>query len=135
MKTQAAKAAAAIRKELKTAFPKIVFSVTSDTYSMGDSVRIKYEDGPKTEEVDKITSKYQYGNFDGMTDCYNNDNCRDDIPQAKYVQISRSMSERSRNLAKELLKQHFDIIDDKSCFDRLHCWYDNACWRLFNGTL
>ena len=135
MKTEVARAAAAIRKELKTAFPKVIFSVTSDTFSMGDAVRINYTDGPKVEEINNIADKYQYGTFDGMTDCYDNDNCRDDIPQAKYVQVSRTMSEKSRNLAKELLSLHFGITDEKSCFDILHCWYDNACWRLFNGTL
>jgi hypothetical protein len=92
----AANAAAAIRGELKEAFPGIKFSVTSSNYSMGNSVRIDWEDGPTTEMVRDITDKYQQGRFDGMTDMYEYSNDRDDIPQAKYVQVSRFMSEATR---------------------------------------
>lgn len=92
LSTQAA-AAKAIRKELKAAFPTVKFSVTSESFSMGDAVRISWTDGPMTKEVEAITGKYQYGHFNGMEDIYEHSNRRSDIPQTKYVQTSRHFSE------------------------------------------
>ena len=91
-------AAAAIKAELKAAFPGIKFSVTSDSFSMGDSVHISWTDGPTTEEVKAISGKYQYGHFNGMEDIYEHTNRREDIPQSKYVSESRSKSEIVTNL-------------------------------------
>lgn len=85
--------AAAIKAELKAAFPNCKFSVTSDSYSQGDATRIHWTDGPTVNEVENISAKYQYGHFDGMTDMYESSNSRDDIPQTKYVTESRSYSE------------------------------------------
>lgn len=87
-----AAAAAAIRSELKAAFPTIKFSVTSESFSMGDAVRIHWTDGPSTQVIDAIVGKYQYGHFDGMTDYYDSDNRREDIPQAKYIDTTRKLS-------------------------------------------
>jgi hypothetical protein len=88
-----AQAAAAIRKELKAAFPTVKFSVTSESFSGGDAVRIDWTDGPTSESVDKIVRKYQYGHFDGMTDYYECSNRRDDLPaQVKYVSTQREYS-------------------------------------------
>jgi hypothetical protein len=85
-------ASAAIKAELKKEFPNTKFSVTSDTYSGGNSVRISWTDGPTNAEVEKYSSKYQYGQFNGMEDIYEYTNSREDIPQVKYVQESRSLS-------------------------------------------
>jgi hypothetical protein len=88
-----AQAAAAIRKELKAAFPTVKFSVTSESFSGGDAVRIDWTDGPTSESVDKIVRKYQYGHFDGMIDLYEYSNRRDDLPaQVKYVSTQRTNS-------------------------------------------
>jgi hypothetical protein len=90
-----AAAAAAIRSELKAAFPSIKFSVTSESFSMGNAVRVNWTDGPTVKEVDSITDKYAYGRFDGMTDyAYSEHN--DSLPQAKYVTTSRNISEAAR---------------------------------------
>jgi len=89
--TQAGLTAKAIRAELKKAFPSIKFSVTSENYSMGDAVRISYTNGVPTKDVEAITNKYQYGDFDSMTDMYKYTNNRTDIPQVKYVQVSRGL--------------------------------------------
>lgn len=101
-KSTAANTAVAIRQELKNKFPGIKFSVTSDNFSMGNSVDIRWTDGPTSDEVDSITSKYQYGHFDGMTDMYESSNRRSDIPQAKYVQTSRDMSEDVKKCREQL---------------------------------
>lgn len=101
-KTGAARCAYEIKQDLKKAFPHIKFSVSSDTFSMGDSVRISWQDGPTTDEVKKITGKRQEGHFDGMTDMYEYSNSRDDIAQAKYVQTSRQKSEKVKALLPQL---------------------------------
>ena len=82
-----------IRKELKSKFPTTKFSITSDSYSGGNSVRIEWEDGHTCESVENIVEKYQLGRFDGMTDSYTYDNRMSDIPQVKYVQFQRLFSE------------------------------------------
>ena len=84
--------AQAIKKELKTLFPWVKFSCTYDTYSMGSSVDVNWMDWPTEKEVEGHIKKYQYGHFDGMTDYYDSDNWREDIPQAKYVFAKRTMS-------------------------------------------
>lgn len=78
-----------VKAELKKAFPGVKFSVTSDY----DSVKINWTNGPSQKKVDDITDKYEMGHFDVMTDCYCYSNCRDDIPQVKYVFTSRTISE------------------------------------------
>lgn len=85
-----------IRTELKKAFPGIKFSVTSETYSGGDSIDIGWTLGPTTAEVEKITGKYQEGHFDGMEDIYNTDRENVFAPLfggAKYVSENRHEGE------------------------------------------
>jgi len=132
--TTAALAAKAIRQELKKAFPAVKFSVRSENFSMGDSVDISWTDGPATADVEAITDKYQYGTFDGMTDCYNSDNRRDDIPQAKYVQTSRHMSPETRERIQAAIKERFgmEVFDDATCMAKLGQWADSVCWRAFS---
>jgi len=104
-KSNQAAAAAAIKAELKKAFPLVKFSVTSEGFANGDSVHISWTDGPKRDAVENITGKYQYGHFNGMEDIYENTNSRDDIPQAKYVNESRSLSNELEEAVKvELMK-------------------------------
>lgn len=59
-----------IKKELRLAFPKIKFSVTYESYSGGDSVSIRWNFGPTTDQVEAITNKYQAGYFNSMEDIY-----------------------------------------------------------------
>jgi hypothetical protein len=126
-----AAAARAIRIELKKAFPGVKFSVRSSSFSMGDSVSIDWTDGPTTAAVDAITGKYQYGHFDGMIDMYENDNGRDDIPQAKYVQPSREYSASARENAKNKIMKDYGLTtwDDQTVMANLNVWADVAIYR------
>ena len=110
MKTESAKAAAAIRKELKANFPNIKFRVRSQNYSMGDNVNVEYVDGPAVKDVEAITDKYEYGSFNGMEDIYEITNNRDHIPQTKYLVVERSMSDASRSMIESYVERtiHFD---------------------------
>jgi len=96
MKSRSAQTAAAIRTELKNAFPGIKFRVTSETYTGGSSVRIEYVDGVKRERVERVVCKYEQGRFDGMTDSYDYTNSRSDIPQVKYIFVERECSDETR---------------------------------------
>jgi hypothetical protein len=101
-----AAAAAAIRAELKALFPDTKFSVTSESFSMGNAVRVHWTDGPGVQVIEFVIGKYQYGHFDVMTDYYEYSNHRDDIPQAKYVTTERRRSiEAMRALAAEVGKE------------------------------
>jgi len=64
----AAETAVFVRKALKAAFPAVKFSVTSDTYSGGASVDVRWTDGPLTEDVDAICNLFEGAGFDGMID-------------------------------------------------------------------
>lgn len=91
-------AAKNIRIELKAAFPNTKFKVTSESFSMGNAIDISWVDGPTIKEAEKITDKYQYGDFDGMTDSYNYRDNRaftDKYGSSKYVNCSRRYSDES----------------------------------------
>jgi len=113
-----AKAAKAIRKELKERFPNTKFQVTSRSFSMGNSVDVEWTDGESRKNVESIINKYQYGHFNGMEDIYENSNSRDDIPQVKFVQTRRNMSENARIQ----LHKEFDAIgsDERENQDRVY---------------
>lgn len=57
-----------IRAQLKAKFPGIKFSVRSDKYSGGSSIRINWEDGPTDVMVTAIVSPFAGSGFDGMQD-------------------------------------------------------------------
>jgi hypothetical protein len=88
-------AAKNIRIELKAAFPSVKFSVKTRKYSGGDSIDVRWEDGPTTKMVDAIIQKYQGGYFDGMTDCYNYEQnaWTDAFGDAKFVFAHREYSD------------------------------------------
>ena len=60
-----------LRKELKANFPGIKFSVRSDSYSGGASIRVNYNGaggGPLSEDIEAVTDFFEGGGFDGMID-------------------------------------------------------------------
>lgn len=115
MKTLSSHAAAAkmIRQELKTSFPEIVFSVKSRSYSGGCSIDVRYTNGPTEDLITPIIEKYEMGSFCGMQDLYEYTNRNDNIPQVKYVFLTR------------------DITDDilAACFayvQKSYCYFDSV---------
>ena len=130
--TEAAKAAKAIKAELKEAFPSMKFSVRSSNFSMGNSVNIGWTNGPITEAVEEITNKYQYGHFDGMIDLYKYSNSREDIPQSKYVFANRTLTDEIRAAKKAEIAEKFGIEDPENekewlkVFDR---WSQEVVYR------
>ena len=86
-------AAKQMRAELKKAFPETTFSVKAQGYAGGDSINVRYTNGPALSEVEKITSKYQMGSYNGMEDIYEYNNRVDGIEQVKYVFTYRKEAE------------------------------------------
>jgi hypothetical protein len=107
-----------IKLELKKAFPGVKFGVTGKSYAGGDSVRVSWTDGPTEERVNNITCKYEYGSFDGMTDIYNYDNVRNDIPQTKYLFLNRSAGEQISVYLSNWIEKHFLEENGFSDLDR-----------------
>jgi hypothetical protein len=104
-------AAKNIRIELARSFPGIKFSVKSERFSMGNAIRISWTDGPTSAQVEEISKKYEAGDFDGMTDCYNyrKDHAWPDaFGDSKYISHSREYSPA-------LVQTAIDYLWDKYC--------------------
>lgn len=139
MSTQA-EAAKLIRKDLKEAFPTIKFKVTSQSFSMGDSVDVRYVDGPTTKQVDEIIRKYQYGSFNGMEDIYEHTN-KQDFPQSKYVHSQRTLTWGASKYTADRIKEKYGIeipirkeFSEYEGFDvarsEKNVWLENHnCWN------
>jgi hypothetical protein len=126
-KSSAANCASAIREELKKDFPNVKFSVKSSNFSGGDSVHIEWLDGPTTLEVSNVTSKYQYGRFDGMTDSYEYSNTIAGLPQSKYVQTRREISESINKIVFDGLRKLFN--EETTDYE-----INNYKYRIINKT-
>jgi len=129
--SEPARTAQAVRKELKQAFPDIAFRVRSESFSMGDAVRVDYTDGVPDSDVRKIIAKYEYGQFNGMIDLYEMTNMRHDIPQVKYLTVNREISTDVRNRTERKLADYWglDVNDDRAWLDKLGMWKQQAVWR------
>ena len=57
-----------LRSALKAQFPNDKFSVRSDTYAGGASIRVRWVDGSYVADVEKIAKRYEGATFDGMQD-------------------------------------------------------------------
>ena len=96
--SNAARAAKNLKIELTNAFPGIKFSVKSDQFSMGNSVDVKWTDGPTADEVREISRKYSGGTFNSWEDLYEYDNSAygDAVERvlgnSKYIGEQRSVS-------------------------------------------
>jgi len=126
--TPAAHAAKQIRGILKSTFPNIKFSVKSSNFSMGDSVNVDYEDGPKSTDIKELISQYQYGHFNGMEDIYEHSNTNDDIPQTKFLHVNRNISESTR----EQIIKKLNIKDVDGWNDKRGLWNTQVIWQEFN---
>lgn len=99
-----AAAAAAIRAELKK--HGIMARVTSESYSMGSSVRVRVLDDVSPaarREIEAFASRYQYGHFDGSRDLYEYSNVNDDLPQVRYVFVDVDYSPEIKAAAAEYI--------------------------------
>jgi glyceraldehyde-3-phosphate dehydrogenase/erythrose-4-phosphate dehydrogenase len=135
--TTHAQTAKAIREELKKEFPNTAFSVRSSSFSMGDDVRIEWTNGPTTEQVEQITNKYEYGQFDGMIDLYEMTNVRHDIPQVKYIMTTRNIDkEIEEKTAQDIANRFgFDRNNPQDWFDKLGMWENQAVYKELRSVV
>lgn len=117
MATPHALAAKSIRSQLKAIGVKA--SVTSESFSMGNAVRVSCIDLSKevSDKVKAICKAHQYGRFDGMTDMYEDDNRNDSLQQVKYVTFSENISDERKQaiwaeLRADLAQNNSDLPED-----------------------
>lgn len=135
-KSTAAQAAASIKSELNAMFPHTKFSVKSEYFAGGSSVRISWEDGPTVDAVDSVGNKYQYGHFNGMEDMYEMSNVDNNIPQVKYVQTSRSISQQMKDGCLLYLKATLEGMQDLGMGDYYpngQLWVEQLVHREISG--
>ena len=108
-KTEAANAGSEIRKVLKMAFPGIKFSVNSETYAGGNSIRVNWENGPTVKQVNQYTKDFEMGSFNGMEDIYEMSNYNKNIPQVKYLFLNRSMSKNLKEFLEKEIEKKYDF--------------------------
>jgi hypothetical protein len=70
-----AETAKLVRAALKKELPATKFSVRSDSYAGGASIRIRWTDGPSVKRVDMIAKQFEGSKFDGMIDLKTNHTC------------------------------------------------------------
>lgn len=94
--TPHALAAKSIRNQLKAIGVKA--SVTSESFSMGNAVRVFCTDLSKADsrKVEEICRAHEYGTFDGSDDSYHDDNRNDAVQQVKYVTFSENISDERK---------------------------------------
>lgn len=110
-------AAKNIRIELNAAFKGVKFSVKSESFSMGNAIRVSWTDGPTDAQVDEITGKYKAGSFDGMTDCYDYEFSywTEAFGDAKYISTSRTVSDELAGRVLAALKEQYGTMDGEEC--------------------
>lgn len=110
--SEQARAAAMIRKHLKA--HGIVATVRSGSASMMTEVTVSTVDllPGVAREIERYVRQFQYGTFDGMTDCYEYSNQRDDIPQVKYASYTNRFSDGVRQRAWDWLRGYMAGFED-----------------------
>lgn len=83
-----------LRAQLKARWPGVKFTITTKRYSGGNSLSVRWIDGPAVSLVDAIADRYQAGHFDGQSDCYDYSDSAwtRAFGEAKYVFTARDYS-------------------------------------------
>jgi hypothetical protein len=106
-----------IKNELKKAFPSVKFSVRMQDYS---TFYISWTNGPACKEVDSVVAKFEMGDFNGMTDCYEYTN---KAGFAKYIFTTRQVSEELESKITEQIKSRYC---DKAVEHEERAFYNDA---------
>lgn len=105
-------AAANVRILLKQAFPGVKFSVTCEKYSMGNSLRVQWTDGPGTSKVEAITDKFSAGSFNATEDIYEYSSSAftELFGDARNISTSRTMTDAA---ILEILASEWPDLDQR----------------------
>lgn len=137
-----AQAAKLIRQFLKA--NNIDGRVTSQSYSMGNSINVRVADLDPTrlKVVELFSAQFEYGSFNGMTDCYEYDNKNDDIPQVKFVFVNNEMSNEVGQDVWDFARRYFsgmnfapsDYANAGSFYiDGFDMYGNQLVWKLYSG--
>lgn len=128
-----ARAAKNMKIELGHTFPGVKFSVRSESFSMGNAVRVEWDNGPSAKTVEGITDKYSYYV----------DKCTDDnsatakavgkvLGQSKYVTTQRNLSsELKEQIGRDICKDHGQEYDTNTRIGDQ--WLSDLVWRVLAG--
>lgn len=122
-------------------------SATSDSYSMGSSIRIRATDAnlEQQKQIREFCAQYQYGHFDGMQDLYESNNRRDDIPQVKHVftefDFSDAIKQSAYEWARAQLNYEGDSLDLPALYSEVKHYQrlggefaSTTVYRVLNGS-
>lgn len=106
-----------VRAALKAGFPGVKFSVRSDSYSGGASIRVGWTDGPFEQDVATTVQRFRGADFDGMQDLKTNHDTLLATPEgvevvhfgADYIFTERKLSDA---YATEL-QAHAELVLDE----------------------
>lgn len=131
-----AQCAKLIRQELKKAYPQIKFKVTSEHYAGGNSVDIYYDDGVNKSKIDELVSKFMYGEFNSEDDSYSYNNVREDIPQVKFISVTRNYSPQTKEKLAKALAERYGVsyqsmMDNFYFHTNLREYSSTLIWREF----
>lgn len=138
-----AAAAKMIRQWLKA--QGIPARVTSKSYSMGSNVNVYVTDlqPEQAKKVEEYAGQFEMGRFDGMTDCYDYNNRRDDIPQVKYVFVNNAISDPLRQEIWDFARSYYPFlegapVDAQEAYNFQVSAFSNygsdVIYRMFNGS-
>lgn len=143
MKTKVATVAQMIRKKLKSTFPKIKFSVTSENYSGGNAINISYTDRLNPSEIEKITNKYLDGRFESMDDSYEYRSNPNNEPRAGYIFVRRELPieyiEELKTKYEKIYGEKMGVITPYGSiegYSSIFCdCFDTVIYKFANGTI
>lgn len=92
-----------IKKELKSLYPSIKFSVVQPD---GLAVRIRYDFGVPIKEIQSVCAKYEMGYYSSEQECYVFNNINKEIQQVEYIFVERNETwNETQKLAKYVSKE------------------------------
>jgi hypothetical protein len=92
--SSAADASKNLKILLSRLWPATKFSVVSDTFSMGDSINVRWTDGPTVDQVEGYANQFQSGYVNTMEDMTEHVSKGMHVfGDAKYVSCNRSISD------------------------------------------
>jgi hypothetical protein len=114
-----------LRKALRAAHPAVKFSVRSDVYAGGASIRVEWTDGPTEAAVRATTELYCGATFDGMTDMKtHHSTLLADVEsgEVEEVHLGADFVFTTRELTADLLNRVAETITDLG-----HCTCPTQC--------
>jgi hypothetical protein len=114
----------------------LTISAKSQSFAGGNSVDVNVSKGSDTaiQELKNFSKQFVYGKFDGMTDYYDMNNYRKDIPQTKYLFINDN---RASTILEGLNNKYWDysyIVNEQEIgwykfVDQVKEIFPNDAWQ------